>query len=129
MIRIHARGRLALLALAPALMLSACNSGADTSSSSAGGQKVTYNEKDSIPKDPAEAYYKQVCMACHATGVGPEILGRDLPVEAVKMFVRNGNRAMPAFPESMLDDAMLDAVAKMVSESKAPAVQPAPSAQ
>ncbi|HZV58278.1 MAG TPA: cytochrome c [Sphingobium sp.] len=118
-------------ALAAALALSACGapSGEQAGSSAAGAKKVTYLGKDSIPQDPAQRYYQQVCMACHAAGVGPELRGRELPVEAVKMFVRNGSRGMPAFPQSMIDDATLDAVARLVSTSKAAPAVPYPYAQ
>lgn len=87
---------------------------------------MTYQDKNSIPQDPAEQVYEQVCMGCHATGVGPVITGRDLPPEAVKLFVRNGSRAMPAFTEAMIDDETLDRVAQLVAASEGPT---APAAQ
>ncbi|GEM_PF-5571821 len=113
-----------LIALAPALILCACGSKTE-SGGGGGGQKVTYLGKESIPKDTAQMVFEQTCMACHATGVGPVITGRDLPADAVKLFVRNGNRAMPAFTEAMIDEATLDRVAQIVATSKAPASQPA----
>jgi len=116
----------ALIALGSALVLTACGTKTDQPKTGAGGgQKVTYLGKESIPKDKAEMVFQQTCMACHATGVGPVITGRDLPPEAIKTFVRNGNRAMPAFTEAMIDNETLDRVAQMVSTSKAPAPQPA----
>jgi len=118
---IHAR---VLIAFAPALILCACGSKTESGGGS-GGQKVTYLGKESIPEDAAQMVFQQTCMACHATGVGPVITGRDLPADAVKLFVRNGNRAMPAFTEAMIDDATLDRVAQIVATSKAPASQPA----
>lgn len=120
-----------VVVLGSALVVSACGRGDGESKTSTdgGGKRVTYLGKESIPMDPAERYYEQVCMACHATGVGPEIRGRELPAEAVKMFVRNGSRGMPAFPESMLDDATLDGVAQLVSASKTPPAVPYPYAQ
>lgn len=121
MIRLPAPAPMAILALGSSLLLSACGSPSDTSKPAAGAQKVTYLDKTSIPNDPAEAVFQQVCMSCHAVGVGPVITGRELDVEAVKMFVRNGSRAMPAFTESMIDDATLQQVAELVSKSKAPA--------
>lgn len=103
-----------------ALTLSACNSESRSPTPSAKSQ-LTYLGKESIPKDQAEMVFQQTCMACHATGVGPVITGRDLPPEAVKMFVRNGNRAMPAFTEAMIDNETLDRVAQLVARSPAPA--------
>lgn len=113
---------LAALALGASLAVSACGSGTDSSqTTTAGGGKVTYLGKESIPKDPAERYFQQVCLSCHATGVGPIITGRELPPEAVKQFVRTGSRGMPAFTEAMLDDETLDGIARIVATSKAPA--------
>ncbi len=69
---------------------------------------------------PAEITWQKTCSRCHTTGVGPELRGRDLPPEYITAIVRNGFLAMPAFPHSALDDASLQAVATMVSKSKAP---------
>jgi mono/diheme cytochrome c family protein len=122
MTRIASGAPLAVLTLGSALLLSACNTQAPSASSqTGGGQKVTYLDKTSIPKDKAQMVFEQTCMNCHANGVGPVITGRELPVDAVKMFVRNGNRAMPAFTEAMIDNETLDRVAELVSKSKAPA--------
>lgn len=113
-----------LPALAPALALvalSACSKPTETPAT--GGLKVTYLGKESIPKDEAQMVFQQTCMGCHATGVGPVITGRELPPEAIKQFVRNGNRAMPAFTQATIDDETLDRVAQLVFESKAPTPQ------
>lgn len=125
MTRIHAHPSLGFLAAGIVLALSACGPRSETPKSNAKG-KVTYLDKTSIPKDSAEMVFQQTCMSCHATGVGPVITGRNLPPEAVKSFVRHGNRAMPAFTEAMLDNETLDRVAQLVATSKAP---PAPTAQ
>lgn len=126
MTRINLPPPRAFLMAGAVLALSACGTGSKSPASNAGnktGNKVTYLGKESIPKDPAQMVFEQTCMACHATGVGPVITGRNLPVEAIKMFVRHGNRAMPAFTEAMIDNATLDRVAQLVAESKAPASQ------
>jgi len=70
-------------------------------------------------KSPQEAWDK-TCSRCHLTGVGPELRGRDIPPEYIRTVVRNGMRAMPAFPHSALGDATLDGVARLVSTSKLP---------
>ena len=57
-------------------------------------------------KDGAEVYAK-VCAHCHDTGVGPVLRGRGLPAAYFEIFVRNGNRAMPAFRAAEIDDAAL----------------------
>lgn len=127
MIRLHAHPSLGLLAAGAVLALSACGPGvqAPETGVNGGDGKVTYLDKTSIPKDPAQMVFEQTCMSCHATGVGPVITGRDLPPDAVKMFVRNGNRAMPAFTEAMIDNETLDRVAQLVATSKAPPTQTA----
>lgn len=56
-------------------------------------------------KDGKEAYDK-VCAYCHETGVGPEIRSRNAPKEWTSI-VRNGDRAMPPFRRSEIDDATL----------------------
>jgi mono/diheme cytochrome c family protein len=125
---IHARrnSALVLLALGASLPLASCGSSADNAAAGGGGNRVIYLDKASIPQDPAQQVFQQVCMSCHATGVGPVITGRDLPPDAVKLFVRNGSRGMPAFTQAMLDDQTLDAVAQLVAASKA---TPSPTAQ
>ncbi|MCJ2185072.1 cytochrome c [Novosphingobium sp. 1949] len=72
------------------------------------------------PPVPAAITWQKTCSRCHTTGVGPELRGRDLPPDYIATIVRSGFLAMPAFPHSALDDASLAAVAKMVSQSKAP---------
>ncbi|HZV19425.1 MAG TPA: cytochrome c [Sphingobium sp.] len=124
MTRIHAHPSLGWLAMGVILVLPACNRSPESSGSKANDKgKVTYLDKASIPKDPAEMVLQQTCMSCHATGVGPVITGRNLPPEAVKSFVRNGNRAMPAFTEAMIDNDTLDRVAQLVATSKASPAQ------
>lgn len=65
--------------------------------------------------------YDKVCGHCHEMGVGPVIKGRQLPVEYVRRVVRFGNRAMPSFRPSEIDDATLGNVAAMINTSAVPA--------
>lgn len=74
---------------------------------------------------PQQAYDK-VCARCHLSGVGPELRGRALPADYIKLIVRGGRLAMPAFPHSSIDDATLDGVARLVSAQKLPKASPAP---
>lgn len=67
----------------------------------------------------AEKVYASTCGYCHGRNVGPVILGRGLPVEAIKAMVRGGLNAMPAFRPSEISDAELAAVAAWVSASPA----------
>lgn len=63
--------------------------------------------------------YEKVCRYCHEAGVGPVIRGRQLPTEYVKRVVRLGNRAMPSFRATEIDDASLTEVAKLIASSSA----------
>lgn len=124
MISFPPRAAFCVLAVCSALTLAACDTQTGGADAGGGANRVTYLGKESIPADPAQMVLEQTCMSCHATGVGPVITGRNLPPDAVKLFVRNGSRAMPAFTEAMLDDETLDAVARLIAESPAPSSPP-----
>lgn len=65
-------------------------------------------------KDGREVYAK-VCGYCHEQGVGPAIRGRALPPVYIRTIVRNGNRAMPSFRASEIDDESLAKLAEYIS--------------
>jgi 4-cresol dehydrogenase (hydroxylating) cytochrome subunit len=65
----------------------------------------------------SQEVYNKVCGYCHEANVGPVITGRNLMPEYIQAIVRNGNRAMPAFRESEINDAALAGVVKLVSTS------------
>lgn len=67
-----------------------------------------------------EHVYSKVCEHCHESGVGPVIKGRNLPLDYITTFVRNGFRAMPAFRSSFIDDNALQSVADYISKSPVP---------
>lgn len=69
-------------------------------------------------KDGAEVYTK-VCALCHDTAVGPVILGRGHDPSYIQLIVRHGNRAMPAFRTSEIDDQSLEKLAEYVSKTAA----------
>lgn len=71
-----------------------------------------------------ENVYAKVCGHCHEGQVGPQITGRQLPPEYISAVVRNGFRAMPAFPASFIDDNALRQVAEYISKAPAPAAKP-----
>lgn len=71
----------------------------------------------------SQEIYNKVCGYCHEANVGPVITGRNLMPEYIHAIVRNGNRAMPAFRESEINDAALAGVVKLVSTSPAPAAK------
>lgn len=68
---------------------------------------------------PPEMIYAEVCGYCHGSNVGPVILGRGLPVSAIKLVVRTGPNAMPAFRPTEISNAELDSLAHWI-ESSAP---------
>ncbi len=76
-----------------------------------------------VPSSAAPAdgirVYEKVCRYCHDAGVGPVIKGRQLPTEYVMRVVRFGNRAMPSFRPTEIDDAALSEVAKLIASSTA----------
>jgi mono/diheme cytochrome c family protein len=69
-------------------------------------------------KDGAEVYAK-VCAYCHEEQVGPALRGRDLDPIYIRLIVRNGDRAMPAFRASEIDDESLEKLAEYVSNTAA----------
>ena len=75
------------------------------------------------PAQERDRTYAKVCGFCHDAGVGPAILGRELPVAYIENVVRHGFRAMPSFRSTEIDNAALASVARWVSQSPAAKVQ------
>ncbi|WP_041646473.1 c-type cytochrome [Aromatoleum aromaticum] len=73
----------------------------------AGGAHAEWRDGDEV--------YDKVCGYCHEANVGPVLKGRALPAEYIERVVRLGNRAMPAFRQSEIDDATLADVARRIS--------------
>lgn len=74
-------------------------------------------------RKPADIY-RQVCAHCHAVerAVGPTTItmavpeaGREAWGGYVRMIVRNGRAAMPAFREAEISDAELDALVEALA--------------
>ena len=63
-----------------------------------------------------EDAFDKVCGRCHTTGVGPDLFEGEYDVDSLRQFVRNGYLAMPAFPESALDDKTLEEIAAHIAE-------------
>lgn len=59
--------------------------------------------------------YRKTCAYCHEAEVGPVLTGRNLPPEYFRTIVRLGNRAMPAFRPTEIDDDMLAKVAELIA--------------
>lgn len=76
-------------------------------------------EEAKLWKDGPTAY-QNTCFYCHDEGqVGPELKGRNLPEAYITAIARSGLKAMPAFPQSHIDDESLALVAKYISEAPA----------
>jgi 4-cresol dehydrogenase (hydroxylating) cytochrome subunit len=61
--------------------------------------------------------YASTCHYCHDTGVGPVLMGRQLPIEYIELRVRNGFNAMPSFKPSEMNVADLKALAQWIHQS------------
>lgn len=70
------------------------------------------------PRTPEQVYAK-VCGYCHGRNVGPVILGRHLPADAIKSIARHGQNGMPAFRPSEITPAELDALTAWISAAPA----------
>jgi mono/diheme cytochrome c family protein len=71
------------------------------------------------PQRSPEVVYAKVCGYCHGKNVGPIILGRQLPADAIKAIARSGQNGMPAFRPTEITPAEMDALANWISASKA----------
>lgn len=69
-----------------------------------------------------EHIYNKVCAQCHETNgdIGPVLAGRNLAPIYVVTIVRNGLRAMPAFPASFVDDEILQQAGEYIQTLPAP---------
>lgn len=64
-----------------------------------------------------EVVYARHCQSCHpggGAGLGPSILDKPAPQGAIKLQVRQGLGAMPAFDAAKIPDEDLDALADYV---------------
>lgn len=69
-----------------------------------------------------EDAWKKTCAACHSGtehAVGPDLIELEHDADTLKYFARNGYGPMPAFTESMIDDATMDAITSYVTEQYA----------
>lgn len=73
------------------------------------------------------AFY-QHCHMCHphgGTGLGPGIVNKPLPGVLMKLQIRTGLGAMPAFPSERLPDQELDALVEYLNALQANHPNPA----
>ncbi|MCY1274614.1 4-cresol dehydrogenase [hydroxylating] cytochrome c subunit [compost metagenome] len=64
----------------------------------------------------AQQVWADTCAYCHVSGIGPALLGRQLPPAMIQVLARYGSRQMPAFRDSEISDAELTALADWISQ-------------
>lgn len=102
-------GRMKFVGLVSALIVMASHTGA------MGADQKEVPQAGFTWKDGAEVYTK-ICALCHETSVGPILRGRELDPLYIRLVVRNGSRAMPAFRASEIDDHSLEQLSEYVSK-------------
>ncbi|MGC3976703.1 MAG: cytochrome c [Nitrospira sp.] len=85
----------------------------------AAGAGQSHVAQDGFAWKDGEEVYKKICALCHETKVGPAVRGRGLDPTYIQLIVRHGNRAMPAFRASEIDDQSLEKLAEYVSKAEA----------
>ncbi|XXT19432.1 cytochrome c [Sorangium sp. So ce429] len=74
---------------------------------------------DEAPERRGEVVFMKQCNQCHpggAGGLGPGLNNKPAPAAAIRLQIRSGLGAMPAFSEKEISDADVDAViAYMIS--------------
>ena len=100
---------LSVTALGAGLMLTA---GTAVAQSQSGPQSPTVEGQ-------GKRYFEKVCAKCHEAGIGPVLTGRGLDPLFYTTIVRHGNRAMPAFRMTDIDDATLQDLGVYLSKSPA----------
>lgn len=64
--------------------------------------------------------YGRLCSYCHDHAIGPALRGRGLDAATLTQFVRNGSGPMPAFRESEISNAEINAIATLLASPAAP---------
>lgn len=92
-------------------------------------------QAQSPPADPVAAgkrtYMIAGCHQCHGTvgqgGVGPRLVPKPMPIEALTAFVRHSPRSMPAYdPQVLSDDELKRIHTYLTSIEPSPAVDQIP---
>lgn len=48
------------------------------------------------PAEHGQELFAEKCAGCHETGIGPELQGSGIPIEAARTQIENGGGGMPA---------------------------------
>lgn len=79
----------------------------------------TKNPAATLQWQSAEHIWRSSCQYCHEnTPFAPKVLGRNLPVELSRYFIRNGGAGMPVFRLSELSDAEVEMLAQWIYQSQ-----------
>lgn len=76
-------------------------------------------EPDNPEEVVGERLFHKFCYQCHpggGAGLGPALNDKPLPEIAIKEQIRRGVGEMPGFPEKMLSDGEVDAIADYVDD-------------
>jgi len=67
-----------------------------------------------------EQVWMDTCGYCHGRGIGPELRGRALPFETIRVWTRYGLRQMPAFSETAISDMELAELGEWMAAQPTP---------
>ena len=92
----------------------------------AAGLVLGFASMSSASEKGKQLFVKNGCWQCHGFvgqgGItGPALAPEVMPLEAMKNFVRNANRSMPAYKEAILSDADLTEIHAYLSSLPKPA--------
>lgn len=68
-----------------------------------------------------ETAFQKICARCHTgreDAVGPDLTANDYDADTIRHFARHGSGPMPAFTESMVDEASLDEIAAHLAATR-----------
>lgn len=87
---------------------------------------IGFASMSSASEKGKQLFVKNGCWQCHGFigqgGIaGPALAPEVMPLEAMKNFVRNANRSMPAYKEAILSDADLTEIHAYLSSLPKPA--------
>jgi mono/diheme cytochrome c family protein len=77
------------------------------------------------PRDPARIY-AITCHYCHDNGIGKVLKGAQLAPDRIRLAVRQGYVAMPAFAPSFISDAELASLVTLLNQAAAAPAGPRP---
>ena len=102
-----------------AVLLMSCAAGYEVPTWAQPQPITTSSSGDAELATGPEGTYSRTCGYYHGSSVGPVILGRNIPPEAIQTVVRSGMGTMPAFRPTEISDADLKRLSKWVSQSPA----------